>query len=53
MAKVAKQVLRLNGCGDMITVVPKRFTEMKVGPGMCVLTGTVCCTAHVDVLQVL
>ena len=35
MAKVAREVVRQNGCGDVITVVPKRSTEMRVGPGMC------------------
>ena len=33
MAKVAKEVVRQNGCGDVITVIPKRSTEMEVGPG--------------------
>ena len=40
MARVAKEVVRQNGCGDVITVVPKRSTEMKVGPGKCVPTGS-------------
>ena len=30
MAKVAKEVVRQNGCGDVITVVPKRSTEILI-----------------------
>ncbi len=33
MAKCARQVIKDNGMSDKIKVVPKRSTELTVGPG--------------------
>ena len=47
MAKVAKDIVLKNGYKDTITVVPKRSTEMTVGPGTSrVCTGGVCNNMH-------
>ena len=35
MAKVAKDIVHKNGYQDVITVLPKRSTEMTVGVGVC------------------